>query len=501
MSGCENIAKFTEVATGEEANPRTTISFAGIDSIDSVTDTTATIHWSEVSGASAYQIFSVNGNELSYVTTVSAPNSSYLLTGLTPSSTTTYRVRLVDSQGRTDANTKDITITTNAVPDTPSSLTLTSPAGSPDFQDYIVVEVDGVKAGDTVKLFSDSSCSTEIGSATVSTDDGSSVSITSTTLTAGNYSIYANATDPGGSSGCSSVSISYEKKNCPDGYIMVPANSTVGVDRNFCVMKYEAKMVDGNPASVEAGKPWVSINQTNARNECRSLNSETGDTNINADTNSDGTYDLISNPEWMAIARNVENVAENWTGGAVGDGCLKRGNIGGTYNCTGSNGSVASGYNGADPDDGSARENYNGTAELVLSNGESIFDFSGNVWEWVDWTLGGGLSTNMASGADGDKPYIDADGAPVSAWRELSALDHFTAHSPVTAILPSDSTFNADQGMGKYYAGTSGGAAIRGGRWNRGTNAGAFALALNHSSSYSYTNIGFRCVFRLLKTH
>jgi hypothetical protein len=41
---------------------------------------------------------------------------------------------------------------------------------------------------------------------------------------------------------------------------------------------------------------------------------------------------------------------------------------------------------------------------------------------------------------------------------------------------------------------TTGGAALRGGNWNNGTNAGAFTLNLNNSSGDSNTNIGFRCV-------
>lgn len=42
---------------------------------------------------------------------------------------------------------------------------------------------------------------------------------------------------------------------------------------------------------------------------------------------------------------------------------------------------------------------------------------------------------------------------------------------------------------------TTGGAALRGGNWNNGTNAGAFTLNLNNSSGNSNTNIGFRCVY------
>ena len=43
---------------------------------------------------------------------------------------------------------------------------------------------------------------------------------------------------------------------------------------------------------------------------------------------------------------------------------------------------------------------------------------------------------------------------------------------------------------------TTGGAALRGGNWNNGVNAGAFTLNLNNSSGNSNTNIGFRCVYR-----
>jgi len=44
--------------------------------------------------------------------------------------------------------------------------------------------------------------------------------------------------------------------------------------------------------------------------------------------------------------------------------------------------------------------------------------------------------------------------------------------------------------------GGAGGAAIRGGNWNNGANAGAFTLNLNNAATNTNTNIGFRCVFR-----
>ena len=41
-------------------------------------------------------------------------------------------------------------------------------------------------------------------------------------------------------------------------------------------------------------------------------------------------YALISNAQWQTIAQNIENVATNWSGGAVGTGGIPRGHSDGT---------------------------------------------------------------------------------------------------------------------------------------------------------------------------
>lgn len=137
---------------------------------------------------------------------------------------------------------------------------------------------------------------------------------------------------------------------CPSGYVEVPSNPGFGVSR-FCVMQYKAKawndansnnVIDAGesdadgcgeaacttagwgsashvPGSTETGLPWRMIDQVDAKAECQSLNSKFGVTD---------KYDLISNPEWMVIARNAENVAANWSSGTVGTGCMFRGNNG-----------------------------------------------------------------------------------------------------------------------------------------------------------------------------
>jgi hypothetical protein len=280
--------------------------------------------------------------------------------------------------------------------------------------------------------------------------------------------------------------------NCPTGYIDVPANEGLGVSA-FCVMKYEAKNDGfGNAISQEASAPWVSINQTDAWDECDDLNSESSRGDIDSDTNTDGTYALISNPEWMTIARNVENVAANWTDGSVGSGCLMRGNVGGTNACTGGD----SGYNGPDPDFGSGRSD-NGTASLTLDNGEEIWDLSGNVWEWVDWDM----TSTLVTVTPASKAYISSEGSPQSAWKEFVDLDTNIAGGDEMfsdSWQATDASLQGSDGIGRYYAGnnSSGGAALRGGGWLGESNAGAFALYLFVPSSLPSTAFGFRCVYR-----
>ncbi len=480
LSGCQSelpVAQtsaeqgISEGTIAEESGPVSDIPFGGLNYIDDVSNSAATLHWTHTNGAIAYQIFSIAGTTLTYVTSVMAPASSYTVTGIVPQTTMTYRVRLIDADRLVDGNTKLVTITTIALPNVPSGLRLSSPTTSPNIDETPTIMISGVKSGDSVKLFSDSSCTTQVGAAIPTGDE---VEITTPPLALGSYTFYANSGGSGGTSACSTASVSYVKSSCPAGYVLVLANEDVGVANKFCVMQFEAKKDGDKAVSNATGVPWTGISQVDARAKCNALGS---------------TYDLISNPEWMAIAHNLEKVASNWTDGTVGMGCLKRGNVGGVHVCAGGN----SGYDGPDPDMGTARSDA-GTAQMTLDSGEIIWDFSGNVYEWVDWTLGGSLTTDMAQS---DK--ASESGAPSANWIEFNAIGNFTTHFPASALRPSNIIFSSIQGVGKYKAGiTEGsGAAIRGGAWNSATDGGIFSLFLDVPSTLPDALIGFRCVLRV----
>ncbi|MER2513204.1 MAG: fibronectin type III domain-containing protein [Nitrosomonas ureae] len=494
LAGClEGTAKFDEVAEGTDTYNN--ISFPGIDTINSVTDSTATIHWTHVSSAVAYQIFNTTSGTPVFVGFVLAPTDSYNLTGLTPNATYKFRVNAQSSSGLLDANTTNFGFSTNAAPTPPSGLALFSPSTTPAFDDTPTIRVSGVKSGDVVKLFTDSTCTTQVGSGTAS---DTTIDITSSSLVAASYTFYANSTNAQASA-CSTASVAYMLTSCPIGYVSVPGDATLGTT-NFCVMQYEAKawndansnqVIDagevdadgcseagcttGNwaaiptykPVSQAADLPWRRIDQNQARLACDALNS--GGTN----------FDLISNPEWMTIARNIEVQNGNWSGGVVGSGLIFQGNNGVA---------AASSYNGSDPEGGTGRDTK---AMHVLSNGEQIWDISGNVWEWVDWNV-----------TPANKAYVSTDGSPQSAWREFTLLDTLIGLGDEmfpNSWRPTNAAYNSAKGTGQYYAGTnaSGGAARRGGGWSNVTNAGVFALNLLNSSAYtSYNSLGFRCVYR-----
>ena len=222
----------------------------------------------------------------------------------------------------------------------------------------------------------------------------------------------------------------------------------------FYVMKYQARNVGGVPTSTGDGLPWVSISQLDAIQKSK-----------------DAGYHLMTNWEWMAIARDIEQVPENWTGGQVGSGMIKRGNVGITD---------AGSYDGDNPETGI----LNDKAKLKLSNGEEIYHFSGNVWEWVDYKI---------QSQAGIKPTENAWG-----YREINTITDWGATNlKYTEVGARDNDLTGgDNGIGKIYYksdDSSEKAFMRGGSWSDGATAGVFALALNRSPSDSDAIIGFRC--------
>ena len=352
-------------------------------------------------------------------------------------------------------------------PSAPSSLSLVTPGSSPGLDPTPTISVDGVVSGNTVRLFSDSACeTTEIGSGV---SYGTSVNITvSSALSVSSHTIYANATNAIGTSPCSSSYVSYEIPVCPPEFVLVPFNSSVGTTSNFCVMKYEAKDNGGVAVSQAAGNPYVSLTIGASQTKCTDLNALNGVSD---------KFDLISNREWMTIARNAESVSSNFQASVMARGWSHTSNTGVApstdANCL---------YNaGANTCASSGDHLYRRT--LTLSNGEVIWDLSGNVWEWVDW------DSAMPGPQEGPKTCDPG-------WVEFPFAASYTCLSGLAdQVFPANSNGSSVEGFGQFHGG-SGGAARRGGVWSHGSYAGAFTLGLSASAAHTNSSLGFRCVYR-----
>jgi len=324
---------------------------------------------------------------------------------------------------------------------------------------------------------------------------GSGWELSSSILESNKYQSETAATDGGDSDNGFEVgsSLTLTPLIFPNNWIKVAGSGTYSTS-DFWVMKYEAKYSKaGSGKGDDAGQCYYTLGYDTwdygkTGTDCPSSWSNTnfvsspdgspvaGITHNEAKTacSAIGAH-LITNQEWMTIARNAEKQASNWSSGVVGVGCLFRGNVGSPDSC---------GYNGADPEKGTGR---NAKAKLVLSNNQEIWDIAGNVWEHV-----------QKNSSDDLIRYEPSDGGATGwKWIEHTAITDYGDLS-YDSVRPSDASWNATYGMGRVftYNGDTGSASyvlLRGGNWYNGDNAGAFALNLNWRTGAQYNYGGFRC--------
>jgi len=263
--------------------------------------------------------------------------------------------------------------------------------------------------------------------------------------------------------------------NCPTGYVKIPANTDLGTSE-FCVMKYEAKNVSSVATSQASGTPWVSIQRGTDATTASSAWKACKDISV-----SGYSFDLLTNAQWQAIARNIESVSSNWSNGSSSDSnSLNRGNS----NQSAALAADASDTNGCvgitsndDPADNCGSAWHVNKRTHTLSNGEVIWDIAGNVWEWVQ--------DNLTS--QGSNDYVSQNPANVpdaSAGKlKWGPAGNYTAKNS-----------GEYGGLGYGYLNYSGGAVLRGGVWGSDTSAGVFASHLNCDPTYtSNYGVGFRC--------
>ncbi len=339
------------------------------------------------------------------------------------------------------------------------------------------------------------------------------------------------------------------QKNCAPGFIKVPGSSLYNTP-DFCVMKYDAKCAStadpttglaprfGTTGSGESnGHAYGTYKNNGAGAACTVDNNkeivssksgfpiayipESDSTSSNAEAycKTNGWH-LINNNEWMTIARNVEQVPLNW--------CDQNGtNCGfppGTINKILANGhndssnEVSAGGSSTDsaliagddnqPCFGTTTDGSNKCGgkssqkrTLALSNNEIIWDFAGNVWQWVDNTVMRKDQPKSMTNGVLDLGWTRSDFAPGSLASVLSDNGQGNALG-YNVFRPSNPSWNANNGVGRIYhyssvtdTDTTFYTFIRGGNWKHGYDDGAFTVHMSPVPDKTNINdIGFRCV-------
>jgi len=239
--------------------------------------------------------------------------------------------------------------------------------------------------------------------------------------------------------------------------------------------------------SSAVGYPLTRIAQTTSATACSSLGSN---------------YHLITNNEWMTIARNSEQVTSNWSGAAIGSG----------YIYSGHNDNVPAAALAADTNNNNGyyltgQTTGNQRRTLTLTNGEIIWDLSGNVWEWTNNTIqlkhqpDGYLNSTDAeyTGGFNWEDYSKASGG--TYYLKSSNLGNTTLKYNDLFLLSSSSYTAAMNGIGRIYTYSNSADVdttvygfLRGGAWHDGTNAGLLALYLYYVPGDASIDLGFRCV-------
>jgi hypothetical protein len=210
-------------------------------------------------------------------------------------------------------------------------------------------------------------------------------------------------------------------------------------------------------ASLPGGLPIVDISHTQAVAYCQSVGAH-----------------LITNDEYMTIVTNAANQSSNWTGGTVGTGGLYIGNANNASEYP-ADANDANGYAG----ESNKTINYTNDERrtLTLSNGSTIWDMSGNVWEHVQRSVNdvGDLTTTMV--------VPSCTGGGGWNWCQFPNISAWSTDVTQARAAPPNSAWSSSQDIGQVYTDGSGGnqgttVFLRGVDWYNGSGAGAFTLSL-----------------------
>ncbi len=332
--------------------------------------------------------------------------------------------------------------------------------------------------------------------------------------------------------------------SCPAGFVMVPGNPAYGTT-DFCVMKYDAKCASTSDLSQGLEPVSGSCAGTNGnlltgtyRNNGKGC-ACTGDKQVVSTASgfpityipeADGTANsakiyceaqgshLLTNNEWMTIARNIEQVNANWCN-KNGTNCGAQPGAAGMILANGHNDAnnqslAGAGTNGALIAGNDDQACYGTTTDgsnqcggkssqkrtLALSNGTIVWDLAGNVWQWVDAEIPRNQQPQSRTSGKLDQGWMWSEFAPGGLGTVITD-DGSPPSLGYDAFRPTNPAWNSTNGVGRIYhysashdTNTTLYTFIRGGNWRHGYDSGAFCIHLSPvAAKTNIDDVGFRC--------
>jgi len=307
-------------------------------------------------------------------------------------------------------------------------------------------------------------------------------------------------------------------KSCPTGFIAVPWNAEF-MQPWFCVAKYEMSYESGttpnsnrwatdwntikySSTGVLVSQAWLypiaEITQIQAIAECKRIAGH-----------------LITNNEWMTIARNIEYNWSNWNSWQVGNGGLYKGIVAETNSLSSlwcftadSNGSHMRSYVSTPLSSDTTKWGANkwndcdSKRQHKLNNGEVIWDLAGNIMEHVN-------GRNTIEGANYQTMNPNVCWLTGEVWNQYSYTHNdstdtliqcvFTNGFSYANLWPKTLNLNAHNWIGRIFtynnSTTSDRIFLRGGNAVGNENSGLFSLSLNWDSYVYDRDVGFRCAY------
>jgi len=193
----------------------------------------------------------------------------------------------------------------------------------------------------------------------------------------------------------------------------------------------------------------------------------TGGWNIGDSYRVIGPLPSLANADPVVSGCNLSLPASDVSNAYAAGSCEIRGN--GSY----SEAATDKGYYGTGNNFGQAysagEQNKSQNRVLVLSNGNTVWDIGGNVWEWTD-------KISICA----EHPY-NLSATTTSNWMEYNLAAGIN-YQGFSYLRPADDSWSSANGIGKIYTDIGDTASatrafLRGGGWYSGAYAGAFSLA------------------------